>query len=305
MNLSRSSMLAADPLSDALGVLGAECIRRTRLEAAGAWALAFPAKKRLKLVALRRGRCWILLPDQPPRLLTTGDVFLIGNTRYTMASRPEVPAIDGTALYAENRSDVARLGGEETELLGGEIAFAGEDPSFLLDALPVFLGMEGASPSAAAVTRMLDLLDAEVGCKRMGARLVASRLGEVLLVEAIRAFVADQGESCVGWIGALGDRHIGEALRLMHGEVDRPWTVATLAARVGMSRSAFSLHFARRVGRPPLDYLTRWRMMLARRRLREGRSDVASVSLEVGYTSQSAFSQAFKRTFGHSPKHSL
>jgi transcriptional regulator GlxA family with amidase domain len=149
---------------------------------------------------------------------------------------------------------------------------------------------------------MLDLLEAEVGHTRPGAALVTIRLAEVLLVEAIRAYIADQGETCAGWIGALGDRQIGEALRLMHGEVGFPWTVASLATRVGMSRSAFSARFVSRVGQPPLEYLTQWRMMLARRLLDAGNTDVASVALRVGYVSQSAFGHAFRRTFGHSPR---
>jgi transcriptional regulator GlxA family with amidase domain len=134
---------------------------------------------------------------------------------------------------------------------------------------------------------------------------VTARLAELLLVEVIRAYVAADGPDRTGWIGALGDPHVGAALRLMHGEVARPWTVAVLAAQVGMSRSAFAARFAERVGKPPLDYLTRWRMELARRMLREGRRDVAQVAAQVGYSSQSAFGHAFKRTFGHSPRLSV
>ncbi len=138
----------------------------------------------------------------------------------------------------------------------------------------------------------------------MGGALITTRLAEVLLVEAIRAYVAEQGESCAGWIGALADRQIGKALRLMHGEVRHPWTVASLAARVGMSRSAFSARFVSRVGRPPLGYLTYWRMMLARELLSRPGADAANIAFEVGYSSQSAFGHAFKRAFGYSPKRS-
>ena len=173
---------------------------------------------------------------------------------------------------------------------------------FVLDALPRFLLIEKTSGSAAAVARTLDLLDVESGREHIGGSLVTARLAEILFVQAIRAHVAEHGEACVGWIGALADRPIGESLRLMHGAVAHPWTVAALAARVGMSRSAFSARFARRVGKPPLDYLTSWRMLLARQLLREHATDIASVARDVGYLSQSAFSHAFKRTFGHSPR---
>ena len=107
--------------------------------------------------------------------------------------------------------------------------------------------------------------------------------------------------SSIGWISALADPRIGKALTLLHSDVARRWTVPMLASEVGMSRSAFTQRFAQRVGHPPLDYLTRWRMVLAQRKLNEGES-VATVAAMVGYSSQSAFSHAFKRTFGHTPK---
>jgi AraC-like DNA-binding protein len=301
MILSRSSTISTDPLSDVLTVLGARSVRRTRFEASGNWALTFPAQPRLKFVALLRGACWVLLPDQTPQPVVAGDVFLIGNIPYIVASDPEVAPVDGAALYNEPGREVVHLGGDETVMLGGGIAFNDAGTAFLFDGLPRFLRIDGASPSANAVTRTLDLLEAEVGHARLGGTLVTMRLAEVLLVEAIRAYVADQGNSCVGWIGALGDRQIGDALRLMHAEVGHPWTVASLAARVGMSRSAFSSRFTNLVGQSPLAYLTHWRMMLARKLLGEGNIDVANVALKVGYTSQSAFGHAFKRTFGHSP----
>ncbi|HXF88175.1 MAG TPA: AraC family transcriptional regulator [Xanthobacteraceae bacterium] len=302
MSLSRSSTTGTDPLSDVLIVLGARTIRRTRLEASGDWALTFPARARLKFVALVRGECSVFLPDQPPQPLAEGDVFLIGDMPYTVASRADVTPVEGTRLYAN--VDVVRLGGDDVVLLGGGIAFTDSAVGFLLDALPPFLHIERISSSAVAVTRTLDLLDAEVGQGRMGETLVTMRLAELLLVEAIRAYVNERGASCVGWIAALGDRQIGAALRLMHRAVKYPWTVGSLAAQVGMSRSAFSARFMRLVGRPPLDYLTHWRMVLARKLLREQKADVANIAFSVGYSSQSAFSHAFKRTFGHSPKRS-
>ncbi|ANL25107.1 MULTISPECIES: AraC family transcriptional regulator [Rhizobium] len=302
MSMSRSSMNRSDPLSDVLTALGARSGGRTRLEASGDWSLSFPEKERLKLVAVLRGKCWILLPDHPPQHLTEGDVFLIGSAAHVVASDPELTPIDGAALYSESGRDVVRLGGDETVLMGGSITFASAEANFVLDALPRFLLIGGASGAATAVSRTLELLDGEVGRNRIGGSLVTTRLAEVLFVEAIRAYVAEQGDACVGWIGALADRQIGEALRVIHGETKRPWTVATLAARVGMSRSAFSARFARRVGRPPLEYLTYWRMLLARQWLSEPEADIARIASEVGYLSQSAFGHAFKRTFGHTPR---
>ena len=155
--------------------------------------------------------------------------------------------------------------------------------------------------TAGAVARTLESLRAEVGEGQVGGTLVAERLAEILVVEAIRAYLANGAPMRTSWIGALADRRIGAALRLMHGDVARRWSASMLAAEVGMSRSAFTQRFAERVGRPPLDYLTHWRMVLARRRLSEG-AEIAKVAAAVGYTSQSAFTHAFKRTLGHTPR---
>ena len=301
MFLSQSSKFGVDPLSEVLAALGARSIRRTRLEASGDWALGFPAQPRLKFVALIAGRCWVAAAGLPGRMLAPGDVFLIGDHPYVVASDPGVAPVEGAPLYAGR--DTARIGdGDQVRMLGGGVAFADGAASFFLDALPRFLAVDGAEPGAAGVARSLAWLDAELEADRPGAALVAARLAELLLVEAIRAHVAADGPDRTGWIGALGDPHVGAALRLMHGEVARPWTVGVLAAQVGMSRSAFAARFAEQVGKPPLDYLTRWRMESARRMLREGRRDIARVAEEVGYSSQSAFGHAYKRTFGHSPR---
>ena len=302
MILSQPSKNGSDPLSEVLAVLGARSIRCTRLEAAGDWALAFTAQARLKFVALLRGSCFILLPGQPPLPLTAGDIFLLGRTCYTVASSPEVVAADGMALYAAPGQNSCRLGGDDTVMLGGGIAFAGQDAGFLLDALPCFMHVSGGAPSASTVAATLQLLAAEAGLEQCGGTLVATRLAEILLVQAVRAHIADQGGEGSGWIGALADRRIGPALRLMHEDIARPWTVQALAAHVGMSRSAFAALFRCRVGRPPLDYLTHWRLTLARRLLEQQGADTAAIAERVGYASQSAFSHAFKRAFGHSPR---
>jgi len=302
MDLLPSSRHTRDALSDVLGIVGARLLRRTRLEASGTWAFAFPGGPRLKFVALLRGQCWMLLPDQSPLSMEEGDVFLLGDTGYVVANAPDTPAVDGTPLYDDPKCDVACIGtGCDTVLLGGGLDFDG-DASFVLESLPTFFHVDGGTPAASTVARTLAPIEAEVTGDRPGASLVTTRLVEVLLVEALRAFVATAGEDRVGWLTALGDRRIGAALKLMHSDVAHPWTVNALASRVGMSRSSFSAHFSARVGRPPLDYLIRWRMLLAQHLLERGRMSVAAVALEVGYDSQSAFTNAFKRVVGDTPR---
>jgi AraC-like DNA-binding protein len=302
MSLSRSAETNSDPFSQVLVALGARGVRGTALEAAGDWALSFDGRARLKFVAVTRGRCWLLLPNRPPDEITEGDVVLINNTHYTVASSPEIDPADGMLLYAAPGQDIVRLGAaDETAMIGGGSGFADGSASFVLDALPTFLRVDRTSPTAEIVASTLKSLRNEVSGTNLGSSLVAEHLAEVLIVVAVRAFVATGPATNIGWITALSDPKVGPALRLLHGDVARRWTVPMLSSEVGMSRSAFTQRFVDRVGRPPLDYLTRWRMVLAQRKLDMGQS-VAMTAADVGYSSQSAFCHAFKRTFGRTPR---
>ncbi|HEV7248848.1 MAG TPA: AraC family transcriptional regulator [Shinella sp.] len=302
MFISQSAIIPRDPFSEVLAALGARSVRGTGLEAAGDWAIAFDGRARLKFVAITHGQCWLVLPDHPPEALMQGDVFLLSNTRYTVASDPALEPIDGMSLYASPGQDIVRLGdGRETVMMGGGSGFANGSASFVLNALPAFLRVDRTSPSAEAVARTLKSLQAEVDHGALGGSLVAERLAEILVVEAVRAYVATSSSDSIGWITALADPRIGRALRLMHSDAARRWTVPMLAAEVGMSRSAFTHRFSARVGCPPMDYLIRWRMVLAERKLDAGQA-VATVASTVGYNSQSAFAHAFKRTVGRTPR---
>lgn len=291
-----------DPFSDVLAVVGTRSVRGTSLEAGGDWALSFDGGERLKFVAVVQGGCWLLLPEGKPEALTEGDVVLLSNTRYAIASDPAVEPVDGMALYAPTGHDVVRLGnGRETVLIGGGSGFADGCAAFVLDALPQFLRIDRRSPSAEAIGRTLRSLYEETGSKAVGGTLISEKLADILVAEAVRAHVATSSVESVGWITALADARIARAIGLLHGDVARRWTVSMLASEVGLSRSALTQRFSQRVGHPPLDYLTRWRMLLAQRKLAMGEA-VATVAADVGYASQSAFAHAFKRTMGRTPR---
>ncbi len=291
-----------DPFSQVVSLLAIRSVRGTSLEASGDWSLSFDGRTRLKFVAVTRGRCWLLLPDKQPEPMENGDVVLLGDTRYIVASDPTIEPVDGMTLYAGPGQDAVRLGdGGDTAMIGGGSGFASGCAPFVLEALPRFLRIDRASPSANAISRTLASLWAEVQSPGVGSSLIAARLAEILVAEAVRAFVAAGSGNDIGWIAALGDPRLARAIGLMHDNVAHRWTAPLLAQEVGMSRSAFTSLFVRRVGRPPMDYLTHWRMVLARQKLDAG-SSVAAVAEEVGYSSQSAFSQAFKRTLGGTPR---
>lgn len=294
--------MMTDPFSQIVSLLGTRSVRGTSLEASGEWALAFDGRARLKFVAVTHGRCWLVLPDREPEPMEEGDVLLLSDTPYTVASDPAVEPTDGMELYAGSGQDAVRLGaGGDVAMVGGGSGFAEGCAPFVLDALPRFLRIDRTSPDAQAVARTLASLHAEVRNPGIGSSLVVARLAEILVAEAVRAFVKTGSDGSIGWIAALADPRLAKAIGLMHDDVARNWTTPVLAREVGMSRSAFASRFTRRVGRPPMDYLTAWRMILAQRMMTSG-ATVATAAQEVGYASQSAFAQAFKRTVGRTPK---
>lgn len=299
---SQSSKISLDPFSDVLNTLEIRSIRRTRLEASGAWSLRFAASASLKFVAILRGRCWVTIPGQPATRLSAGDTYLLCDTEHVITSNPALSPIDGMPLFEGPDNDVARLNGNDTVALGGGIVLAPGGARFLLDTLPAFMLMRASSPAAGAIGKMLGLLENEIGRARLGESLVTSRLADILLIEALRAYAEEQGTASLGWVGALSDRQIGDAIRLMHSEIAHPWKVGELATAVGMSRSAFAQRFATLVGKPPLGYLRSWRMILALHALQHEKCTIGTLASRLGYASESAFGHAYKQTFGQSPR---
>ncbi len=299
----RSSTMERDPLSDVLEVLGAQVVRRTRMEAGGPWAFAFPAANRLKFVAVLEGEQWILTENEPRCLMKKGDVCLLGRTSYVVASDPELEPQNGTFLFPERGSDFARVGSRDGVVaIGGSIVFPDENGDFLLDMLPGFLLVGREASGAGAIAAVLDMISKEILRGAMGTGIVAARLADVLVVEALRTLSHDGDRGLTGWLGAISDPRLGRALRAVHREVASPWTVAALAEVAGMSRAAFSAQFSQQVGRPPLAYLRYWRLTLARALLRKDSNSVDEIARRVGYTSQSAFSNAYRQAFKTTPR---
>ncbi|OKO85114.1 AraC family transcriptional regulator [Bradyrhizobium sp. AS23.2] len=291
-----------DALSDLFSLIDVRSARCTRFEAGGSWSFSFPAKPALKFVAVLRGECWIMLPGESPQQLAAGDTFLLAEApSYVLASDPQQRPEDGLSAFDWEHSDVARHGKVETVLVAGAFVFEALHARLLLDSLPSFTLIPAQDPTSAVLRSLLALLDREMRAEQMGAAMVTERLAEILLVQVLRGHVARQDGSAAGWIGAAADPRIGKALNLVHDDIAHGWRVDELARAVGMSRSAFAAEFKTRTGSPPLDYLLRWRMQVARDALRKG-GTVAAIAAKIGYASESAFSTAFKRVYGSAPK---
>lgn len=156
-------------------------------------------------------------------------------------------------------------------------------------------------PAGPRTRRPLELLSAEAERDEPGQDAVLNRLLELVLVIALRAWGTNTESELPTWLAALADPAIGTALATLHADPQHKWTTVALANKVGMSRAAFCARFTTLVGKPPMAYLTHWRMTLAADALRDTDATVAALAHEVGYENAFAFSAAFKRTYGHSP----
>jgi AraC-like DNA-binding protein len=294
-----------DPLTDILTLASARCLDVGILVAGGSWALRFPPPEKIKFVAVVKGECWLSLAGQAaPRRVKTGDVFVLpAQCDYLLAGELNSPQIDGLKLFAEAKDKMARVGeGDDFFAVGAHIALDPQGGDLLSEVLPPLLHIGGGSSEASAMRWLLDQLVKEVVADRPGAVLASRQLAQLLCVQVIRSYLEASGPQLVGWMRALSDERIAPALRLMHREPGRAWQLGQLAKEVAMSRTSFAIRFKATAGVAPLTYLQNLRMRFAEHALREGSVSVSELGLSLGYSSESAFSNAFKRITGMAPK---
>jgi AraC-like DNA-binding protein len=294
-----------DPFSEILSLTQAQAVHAGGFTAGGPWAIRFHPRHRIKMSVVVKGSCWFWLDGEPePVRLEAGDVGLLTAQRsYIMASEPGIEPVEATSLFSGAGRTMAVIGdGADFAFIGGHILLDPANGWLLSDVLPPGLHIKAGSPEAATFSWLLDQLVEESVSDLPGAALAASHLAQLLFTQILRAHVAAGGTMPAGWLRALADPRAAPALRLMHGEPGRAWSLEELARACAMSRTTFAGHFKAVSGKAPLTYLTEWRMRLAERALREETTAVAVIGQSLGYASESAFSNAFKRVTGLSPR---
>ena len=290
-----------DPLSDVLSFLRLTSYRVGGFTAGGDWSLGFDAQASVKCYAVIKGACWLAVEDAgAPILLQQGHCFLLPHGRsFRVASDLSLPAEDWRPHFVgTGEGALVRLNdGDDVTVLGSHFELAEPQASILLGILPAVVHLH-RDADRDMLWWAFDRMRTELVEGRPGGVLIAQQLASTISIQVLRLYLHAGRDR--GWLCALSDQHVGIAIAAMHRQPARRWTVATLAGEVGMSRSGFAARFGELVGLGPIEYLTRWRMMLAGRSLARGQP-VGVVAHSLGYHSESAFSTAFKREIGLSP----
>lgn len=281
----------------------------SRSEFTAPWGLELPVlKNRLMFHVVMSGRCWLELDGQEPQFLQPGDFALVPHGEgHKLLSAPGVPAQHLYDVPSEMLSERYEIltqggGGEPISMICGVIRFDHPAAHQLINLLPKLIFVEAwRSPHQEWIQSTLRFMAAEAKELQAGGETVITRLADILVIQAIRSWIANDPAAQTGWLGALKDKRVGYALLLMQRHPETQWTVESLAESVNMSRSAFAAKFKDLVGESPLQYLTRWRMNMALTRLKEEKIAMAELAEQLGYQSEAAFSRAFKRYIGVSP----
>lgn len=294
-----------DPLSDVLSLLKPRNQFYAGFDAAGDWSFDFPPHQGIKFTAVLRGSCWGIVEGRDePLLFEEGDCFLLNNgRRMILASDLSLPPQNSAQIL--ETIDRERLavhnGGGEVFLISGRFDFSGNHAAVLFDALPSLINIPKASSQAEILRWSLDQWAHELRTPQPGGALISMHLAHLMLVQVLRLFMRSSGELPQGWFLALTDRQISSAISAIHADPARRWTLEELARIAGISRTVFAQRFKSLVGSTTMDYLARWRMLVAADRLREGAESVSSIAFSLGYESESSFSTAFKRIMAFSP----
>ena len=294
--------MAVDPLSEVINLLQPHAVSSRRISGAGRWGVRYSEFGHPSFCGVISGTCRLAVDEQRPITLNAGDFVLLPLTPgFTMSGlKPVRPVQFDPQVTAARLGDVrhgTRTGPPDVQLLGGWFVFDSPDATLLVSLLPGLIHVRGVG----RLSTLVELVAEESNEQRPGRDLVLNRLVEVLLIEALRS--TRPYDAPPGLLRGLADPQLAIALRKMHSEIARSWTVAHLAKQAALSRSAFFDRFTSTVGLRPMEYLLAWRMAVAKDLLRREDVSVDEVAERVGYGSASTFSTAFRRHVGQAPSH--
>lgn len=304
-----SAWESADPLGETLHSFRLEGVVYARSHLTAPWGVVMPPMPDcLMFHIVTSGECRLEFVDEEQSVLRPGEFALMPRGEGHIIKHAEgahtVNYFDLPIERVTPRYEMLTYGGggDETTLICGAVRIDHPAARDLVELLPSLIHIKTwNTPNAEWMHSTLRLMAAEASSRQPGGETIVTRLADILVIQAIRTWLVEHPESHRGWLGALNDERIGPALLLIHREPTNDWSVASLAASVSMSRSAFSARFTELVGESAMQYVTRWRMHVAGVWLRDSDMTAAECGAKLGYNSEAAFSRAFKRMMGKPP----
>lgn len=265
----------------------------------------FPRHPGIKCHAAASGSCWLLLEgaDEPVRIEQGNCIILPQGLPFCLATDLSLPRVK-FPCDIETRKPGDEILYDETggcSIVGGVFPFAGRHSEMLLSSLPSIVHIRREADKQ-TIRWSLERMREELRHPQPGGSLMAQQLAYMILLQALRLHLQEGTAQGVGWLFALADPQIRTAIACIHDAPGDRWTLQGPANRIGMSRTVFAQKFKKRVGMTPMEYLTRWRMLLAGDHLKSSNNSVAAISSLLGYETESAFGRAFRRFWGHSPR---
>ncbi|MCI4663680.1 MAG: AraC family transcriptional regulator [Neomegalonema sp.] len=300
---------AGDPLGEILHLLKPTGVFYCQSRLRAPWGVAVPAfPGMLSFIAITHGACWVTMAERAPIQAREGQLVLMTTAAPAhYQSELDAPLTDLAALPVRKVTalyETLEFGGDgpETTFTYGLVRIDHAASEMLLALLPDLLQIDSKDDGADDWLRStFAFIGREAQELRPGGETVITRLVDIIVIEAIRRWLSRAPEAEQGWLRAARDPQIGRAILAIHRDPAASWTVASLAKLAGMSRSSFSARFSNLLGAPAMQYVTTWRMNLAREQLRNSPHPVAAIAEGLGYQSEPAFSRAFKRINGVSP----
>lgn len=304
----KETKIKYDPIGKLLDSLRMESVFFTQSTLSKPWAMSFPPMSNCMMFHLvvegtssfEIGGTRLTLSEGDFVLFPKGDGHILNDGE---CQRP-VPLSELPIVSVTERYETLSMGGEggTCHMVCGAMLFQHPLAIKLLGILPNYIKITSDAEDAVSVVKTVsELLKTETQSVSVGAEAVIARLADIMVIAAMRQHLEDVNDEEMGWLGALADDRIGSALRLLHEQPAKHWSLEELATAIGMSRTSFAQMFKRLVGNTPMDYLTEWRMSLAYSKLQLSKDSVLSIALDVGYQSEAAFSRAFKKAIGKNP----
>lgn len=288
-----------DPLAEVVSLLQPGTPFSKLVSARGPWRVRRSEAGRLFYCLVLDGSCRLAAAGDAPMPLQKGDFVLVPSAYDFTASSVEPPAKDTVPAALPNgefRHGIRR-GPPDVRMVIGYCVFGSPDAALLVSLLPRLVHLRGQE----RLGMLVQLVAEECRERRPAREVILAHLLSVLLIEALRSTAGTAASP--GLLRGLADERLAVAIRRMHEEPTKAWTVAQLAKAAALSRSTFFERFNRAIGVAPMEYLLGWRMALAKDHLRKREGSVAEVAERVGYSSASTFSVAFTRHVGMPPTH--